>query len=811
MPFDVREWFPGKLVAVNPVESHDIIKATNGLVKMGFDFREWFEASDFSSARRRLSDVTPEWANFLIFFGLLIILYFMLRGMFYVAYYWQEKANARMMDAMEKREKVKDNFRKDNGYNWDFVMIFEITELYQGELTDLQKEYSHKNIALKLADAGFHTKMFYSSQHDELCLKIRAPLKRLLKQAATLKYRLCCEPTVVANLMRIGNRNGPKDTWWGPIDIYTDNIQTTIPPYEFIYAPFREEFAEEDKLLYKKYNHALLKGADRVKLINQILVGQVVDGGCDLNIYKLLKEGVIKDFFPLHDEVELRSLEQRWFIFWQWPSNTPISPVKDYFGEKIGLFFAYLSHYTTWLFWPSVLGFFSWIEVAYNDGDPNGYTTPAYAAFMAIWATVYLDSWKREETGISMRWGTYNTEEDAIERPEFIDHPKVYKEASPVDGTPILVFPRFESNKRNCLSSTTTAFFVMCVVASVIGVFAAKFILEADDDAMDYASLIFSLLNAVVVFVMSAVYTYIARVLTDYENHRTALEYQDALIGKTFIVEFINSFSAMFFMAFAQPFLAPLGLGVNACPGIETYNSCFKQIQLALEVLFFSKLTTGTAMSLLVPYVNLKLREDEEFAEVDEEGISWVERQYVLEKYEADQGSFFDYADYSIQFAYVTMFVSASPLSCGLALVNNYVSLRLHCWSFCHYRQRPMPVSVDDIGTWYAILEMISYCAVFTSAGIVAFTSTLAVNLTWFNRVWIFVGMSTGVFLLKFLIKVSQLKIADDVKIQLDRNKFILDKLYFNKPDDNDDKLQADVKHLAKAKYAIRINDDDPL
>merc|ERR1712196_217030 len=104
-----------------------------------------------------------------------------------------------------------------------------------------------------------------------------------------------------------------------------------------------------------------------------------------------------------------------------------------------------------------------------------------------------------------------------------------------------------------------------------------------------------------------------------------------------------------------------------------------------------------------------------------------------------------------------------------------------------------MPVSVEDIGTWYAILEMISYCAVFTSAGIVAFTSTLAVNLTWFSRVWIFVGMSAGVFVLKFLVKASQLKIADDVKIQLDRNKFILDKLYFNKPDDNDDKLQADV------------------
>ena len=198
---------------------------------------------------RRLSgsDVTPEWANFLIFIGLLIALYIMLRLMFYVAYFWQKKAAARMKDALEKREAVRDNFRKENGYNWDFVMVFDITELSDGDLSEMHKEFSHKSIALKLADAGMHTKLFYSSQHDELCLKIRAPLKRLLKQAGSLKYRLCCEPTVLANLLRIGNKEGPPDTWWGPTEIYTDNIQTTIPPYEYIYAPFREEFADEDK------------------------------------------------------------------------------------------------------------------------------------------------------------------------------------------------------------------------------------------------------------------------------------------------------------------------------------------------------------------------------------------------------------------------------------------------------------------------------------------------------------------------------------------------------------------------------------
>jgi hypothetical protein len=40
--------------------------------------------------------------------------------------------------------------------------------------------------------------------------------------------------------------------------------------------------------------------------------------------------------------------------------------------------------------WPAALGFFSWCEVAANDGDPNTYSAPAYAAFMSIWATLYV-------------------------------------------------------------------------------------------------------------------------------------------------------------------------------------------------------------------------------------------------------------------------------------------------------------------------------------------------------------------------------------------------------------------------------------
>jgi hypothetical protein len=40
-----------------------------------------------------------------------------------------------------------------------------------------------------------------------------------------------------------------------------------------------------------------------LKLINNLLVGPVRDGGCDIEIAKLQHSGRMKAFFPLHEDI----------------------------------------------------------------------------------------------------------------------------------------------------------------------------------------------------------------------------------------------------------------------------------------------------------------------------------------------------------------------------------------------------------------------------------------------------------------------------------------------------------------------------
>lgn len=58
---------------------------------------------------------------------------------------------------------------------------------------------------------------------------------------------------------------------------------------------------------------------------------------------------------------------------------------------------------------------------------------------------------------------------------------------------------------------------------------------------------------------MSAVYNRVAVLLTDAENHRTDTAYEDSLIGKTFVFQFVNSFASLFYIAFVKQYAEPDG------------------------------------------------------------------------------------------------------------------------------------------------------------------------------------------------------------------------------------------------------------
>jgi len=222
----------------------------------------------------------------------------------------------RIKDALDKRKLVKDTFRNTYGYSWDYVMVFRVAPVEE-KMTQVQNENSLKFILGRISDAGLQNRLFYSVQRDEVYCKIRCPMPRLLREADRINYRLRLEPAGLANKLREGHLKGPIEKQWKSVEVPSTSIETDIDPYEYIHCDYRQG---EDPM-YQKYgvSESVLRGVDRLKLIANIIAARLSDGGAFLDVHRLIKTKCMITFFPLHDAVELRDLEEKWLRMCQPP------------------------------------------------------------------------------------------------------------------------------------------------------------------------------------------------------------------------------------------------------------------------------------------------------------------------------------------------------------------------------------------------------------------------------------------------------------------------------------------------------------
>lgn len=70
-----------------------------------------------------------------------------------------------MKQAVEERKNVRDEFRGDNGYSWDYCFVFKVYS-NRDDLTESQEKWNLKYVVRELTKGGLETKMFYSAQVD---------------------------------------------------------------------------------------------------------------------------------------------------------------------------------------------------------------------------------------------------------------------------------------------------------------------------------------------------------------------------------------------------------------------------------------------------------------------------------------------------------------------------------------------------------------------------------------------------------------------------------------------------------------------
>ena len=146
-----------------------------------------------------------------------------------------------------------------------------------------------------------------------------------------------------------------------------------------------------------------------------------------LNTDSLIEQHILVQIIPMHDFYGIHEIKSKWehnSSFWLQPifiltqlyresmkfEFTELSAIKNYFGEKVGFYYAWMSFYTAWLLIPAILGLA--VTVYQIISAVDNIFTSLYSLCVCIWVTIFIERWKRKSSEIALRWGVLDHNTD---------------------------------------------------------------------------------------------------------------------------------------------------------------------------------------------------------------------------------------------------------------------------------------------------------------------------------------------------------------------------------------------------------------
>uniref|UniRef100_A0A8C8SQ59 Anoctamin n=1 Tax=Pelusios castaneus TaxID=367368 RepID=A0A8C8SQ59_9SAUR len=482
-------------------------------------------------------------------------------------------------------------------------------------------------------------------------------------------------------------------------------------------------------------------------------------------ITSLLANGVYSAAYPLHD-----LLCEEWASYGVFYKYQPIDLVRKYFGEKIGLYFAWLGVYTQMLIPASIVGVIVFLYgcATVDENIPSMemcdqrnniimcplcdktcsywkmssacatarashlFDNPAtvfFSVFMALWAATFMEHWKRKQMRLNYRWDLTGFEEEETDKEKL-----TWKDR----------FPAYFTNFVGIIFMIGLTFaIVFGVIIYRISTAAALAISSTPSGRSSVRVTVTAtavIINLVVIIILDEVYGCIARWLTQIEVPKTDKSFEERLIFKAFLLKFVNAYTPIFYVAFFK------GRFVGR-PGDYVYifrsfrmeecapGGCLMELCIQLSIIMLGKQLIQNnlfeigipKMKKLIRYLKLKRQRSLDH----EEHMKKKQRYEVDYNLEPFAGLTPEYMEMIIQFGFVTLFVASFPLAPLFALLNNIIEIRLDAKKFVTELRRPVAVRAKDIGIWYNILRGVGKLAVIINAFVISFTSDFIPRLVY--------------------------------------------------------------------------------
>ena len=202
-------------------------------------------------------------------------------------------------------------------------------------------------------------------------------------------------------------------------------------------------------------------------------------------------------------------------------------------------------------------------------------------------------------------------------------------------------------------------------------------------------------------------YKKLAYILTDWENHRTQTEYDDALVLKTFIFYFVNSYASLFYIAFLRGSSSRKGVfGFGSKFNDECANGdCMSELGLQTIILMIAKPVPKFLMDNILPWIRskaiaiwVKISRRREVAPEGKAGMyeNMMIREYL--KPDLEDFTLEEYTEKAIQFGFQVIFAPSIPLGPLVMAIFLLLDIRIDPRRMLWVYRRPLAVRAADIG-----------------------------------------------------------------------------------------------------------------
>ena len=270
--------------------------------------------------------------------------------------------------------------------------------------------------------------------------------------------------------------------------------------------------------------------------------------------------------------------------------------VKNFFGENISYYYLWITYYVRWLVIPSLSGiaFLLLKELLPYAAKPTRIgKSPinyldilmfVFCGFLSVWLTLFCKSWKKEETLYSYYWGTENYTKYELDLESF----KPDFQTEFVFGEKLKFIKESKKKLKQFISYLVLVGMMIITIGititllfikqQILGYSSTKNMneneeIEEDSDFWNgtLVSIFFAALNALQIKIMNLLYTWVAKKLNKWENYQKEHESMKDLIIKLILFEFMNSYSACFYIGFVKPQI-----------GQKCVGTCIHEIEIQL-------------------------------------------------------------------------------------------------------------------------------------------------------------------------------------------------------------------------------------